>query len=147
MATVVNIIQTASSPYEYECSWWHREKPYIATYRQHKVDRPWLGSNQHCISQHSTESVHYPTMPVKYSEEQVILYKVSMATVCLHEIYCTECVHLQRLCNESAQNHTVWFCVSYGIVPYDFPYRLRFLRNGSRMLSFDRSDTLLSFHP
>ena len=29
---------------------------YTATYTQHKVVRPWLGANLHCISQHTTES-------------------------------------------------------------------------------------------
>ena len=37
-----------------------RFEPDTATYRQHKVVRPWLGSNLECISQHTTESAHYP---------------------------------------------------------------------------------------
>ena len=40
-----------------------------ATYRQHKIVRPWLGSNLQCISQHATESPqigppwHKPLLP------------------------------------------------------------------------------------
>ena len=32
--------------------------PHTATYKQHKVVRPWLGANLQCISQHTTESAH-----------------------------------------------------------------------------------------
>ena len=37
--------------------------PHSATYRKHKVVRPWMGSTLQCVSQHTTESAHYPAMP------------------------------------------------------------------------------------
>ena len=38
-----------------------------ATYRQHKEVRPWLGANLQCISQHTTESAHYPATPARHN--------------------------------------------------------------------------------
>ena len=35
----------------------------MKSHTQHKVVRPWLGANLQCISQHTTESAHQPTMP------------------------------------------------------------------------------------
>ena len=35
-----------------------------------QVDRPWLGADLHCISQHTTESALYPTMPARHSSTQ-----------------------------------------------------------------------------
>ena len=42
------------------------QEPHTATYtyRQHKVVRPWLGSNVQSSSQHTSESAHYPAMPL-----------------------------------------------------------------------------------
>ena len=41
-------------------------EPHTATYRQHKVIRPWLGANLQCISQHTTKSALQPTMPARH---------------------------------------------------------------------------------
>ena len=58
IATVGNVIQTVNSPmYDTYLSklllvTQRSQEPYTATYRQHKVARPWLGANLQCISQH-----------------------------------------------------------------------------------------------
>ena len=64
IATVGNTIQTANSPmYDtYMSTLGNSAKlraiPHTATYRQHKVIRPWFGANLQCISQHTTELAH-----------------------------------------------------------------------------------------
>ena len=68
IATVGNTIQTVNSLTRIwvllvnQLSY----QPHTATYREHKVVRLWLESNLQCISQHTTESAHYPTMPARH---------------------------------------------------------------------------------
>ena len=50
------------------------QEPYTATYRQHKVVRPWLGANLQCISKHTTESALKPTMPARHDEKDIYTY-------------------------------------------------------------------------
>ena len=54
-------------------------EPRTVTYRQHKVVCPWLGLKLQCISQHNTESAHYPTMPMPVRHKTEITENISCA--------------------------------------------------------------------
>ena len=93
---VGNTIQTLNSHmheyiHEYSCMVTRSSlEHHTETYIQHKVVRPWLGANlqYQCISQHTTESAHYPTLPVRRNLTCELLFyfnqRMCILTIALH---------------------------------------------------------------